>query len=63
MKRYITHITDAGGDEPIRIEIDSRDGLGYIPTGWYIVVPPGGTRSLRRLQVPFTECRGRDTTF
>jgi len=32
------------------LNIDSRDGLGYIVSGWYIFVPPGGTLLLRRLQ-------------
>ena len=32
------------------MSIDSRGGLGYIVTRWYIFVPPGGTLLLRRLQ-------------
>ena len=32
------------------MNIDSRGGLGYIVTGWYIFAPPGGTLLLRRLQ-------------
>jgi len=31
--------------------IDSRGGLGYIVSGWYIFVPPGGTLLLRRLHL------------
>ncbi len=33
------------------MNIDSRGGLGYIVSGWYIFVPPGGTLLLRRLQI------------
>jgi len=33
------------------LNIDSRDGLGYIVSGWYIFVPPGGTLLLRRLHL------------
>jgi putative transposase len=31
------------------LNIDSRGGLGYIVSGWYVFVPPGGTILLRRL--------------
>jgi hypothetical protein len=31
------------------LNIDSRGGLGYIDTRWYIVAPPCGTFLLRRL--------------
>ena len=31
------------------MSIDSRGGLGYTVSGWYIFVPPGGTLLLRRL--------------
>ena len=33
------------------MELDSRGGPGYIVSGWYIFVPPGGTLLLRRLQL------------
>ena len=33
------------------MNIDSRDGLGYIASGWYIFVPPGATLLLRRLHL------------
>ena len=32
------------------MNIDSRDGLGYIVSWWYIFIPPTGTLLLRRLQ-------------
>ena len=32
------------------LNIDGRDGLGYIRIRWYIFGPPGGTLLLRRLQ-------------
>jgi len=31
------------------LKIDSRGGLGYIVSGWYIIAPPDGTILLRRL--------------
>ena len=33
------------------MSIDSRGGLGYTVSGWYIFVPPSGTLLLRRLQL------------
>ncbi len=31
------------------MNVDSRDGLGYTVSRWYIIAPPGGTILLRRL--------------
>ena len=31
------------------LNVDSRDGLGYTVSRWYIIAPPGGTILLRRL--------------
>ena len=53
-------VRSSGGAEPktlsqaeekrwSELNIDSRGGFGYIESGWYIFVPPGGTLLLRRL--------------
>ena len=31
------------------VRIDSRGGLSHIVSRWYVIAPPGGTLSLRRL--------------
>jgi len=38
--------------------LNSRGGLGYIVSGWYIFVPPDGTLLLRRLQEEELEVQG-----
>ena len=41
------------------MSIDSRGGLDYIDTRWYIIVPPSGTLLLRRLQVIVISARNQ----